>query len=103
MAYAVFQTGAKQYRVSEADVIDVDLLEGDPGTEITLSEVLLAGSGDSVKLGQALEGASIVAEVVEHYRGPKGVAYKYKRRKGYQRKVGYRRALTKLKIKSIKA
>jgi large subunit ribosomal protein L21 len=103
MAYAVFQTGAKQYRVSEADVIDVDLLEGDPGSELTFSQILLVGGGDSVKMGEALKDAKIVAEVVEHYRGPKGIAYKYKRRKGYQRKVGYRRSLTKLKIKSITA
>lgn len=103
MAYAVFQTGAKQYRVSEADIIDVDLLEGDPGSELTFSEVLMVGGGDSVKIGAALKGASVVAEVVEHYRGPKGVAYKYKRRKGYQRKVGYRRELTRLRIKTISA
>jgi large subunit ribosomal protein L21 len=101
MAYAVFQTGAKQYRVSVADVIDVEKLDAEPGSELTFSEVLLVGEGAGVKVGEATRGATIVAEVLEQYKGPKGIAFKYKRRKGYHRKVGYRRLLTKLKIKSI--
>jgi large subunit ribosomal protein L21 len=101
MAYAVFQTGAKQYRVSVADVIDVEKLEAEPGTVLTFSDVLLVGEGAGVKAGEAAQGATVVAEVIEQYKGPKGVAYKYKRRKGYQRKVGYRRRLTKLFIKEI--
>lgn len=101
MAYAVFQTGAKQYRVSEADIIDVDYLSVEPGNDITFSDVLLVGEGAGVKIGAAAKGATVVAEVVEQYRGPKLVAFKYRRRKGYTRKVGFRRDLTKLKIKSI--
>lgn len=101
MAYAVFQTGAKQYRVSVADVIDVEKLDAEPGSVVTFSDVLLVGEGDSVKAGAAAGGTTIEAEVLEQHRGPKGVAYKYKRRKGYQRKVGFRRSLTKLFIKSI--
>jgi large subunit ribosomal protein L21 len=103
MAYAVFQTGSKQYRVSVGDVIDVDLLEGEQGKELKFSNVLLLGEGADLKIGQAVGSANVVAEVVEHYKGPKLVAYKYKRRKGYHRKVGFRRRLTKLKITSIGA
>ena len=103
MAYAVFQTGSKQYRVSVGDVIDVDLLDGEQGKELKFSDVLMLGEGSDLKIGQAVGSANVVAEVVEHYKGPKIVAYKYKRRKGYHRKVGFRRRLTKLKITSIGA
>jgi len=101
MAYAVFQTGAKQYRVSVSDIIDVEKLDAETGAELTFSEVLLVGEGAGVKVGEAARGATVIAKVVEQYKGPKGVAFKYRRRKGYTRKVGYRRALTKLEITSI--
>ena len=103
MAYAVFQTGSKQYRVSVGDVIDVDLLHVEPGAEHTFSNVLLVGEGAGVKIGEGVRSASVVAEVMENYRGPKGIAFKFRRRKGYAKKTGYRRELTKLKIKSIAA
>ena len=103
MAYAVFQTGAKQYRVSVGDIIDVDLLDGEQGKELTFSNVLMLGEGSGLKIGQAVGSASVVAEVLEQYKGPKVIAYKYKRRKGYHRTVGFRRRLTKLKITSIGA
>jgi len=101
MAYAVFKSGGKQYRVSVSDVIDVDLLDAEPGAVVTLSDVLLVGEGAGVKAGSAVQGATITAEVVEQRKGPKLVAYKYKRRKGYHRKVGFRSRLTRLSIKSI--
>lgn len=101
MAYAVFQTGAKQYRVTVSDVIDVEKLDAEPGTVLTFSDVLLVGEGDGVKVGESVRGATVEAEVIEQYKGPKGWAFKYRRRKGYQRKVGFRRPLTKLFIKSI--
>jgi large subunit ribosomal protein L21 len=103
MAYAVFQTGSKQYRVTVGDVIDVDLLPLEPGVDHTFSDVLLVGEGAGVKIGAAARGANVVAEVMENYRGPKGIAFKFRRRKGYAKKIGYRRELTKLKIKSIAA
>ncbi len=101
MAYAVFQTGAKQYRVSVADVIDVEKLDAEPGTVLTFSDVLLVSEESGVKVGDAVRGVTVEAEVIEQYKGPKGVAFKYRRRKGYHRKVGFRRLLTKLFIKSI--
>ena len=101
MSYAVIRTGSKQYRVSVSDVLDVDRIQGEPGTVTTFSDVLLVGEGSGVKVGGALSGASVVAEVVEQLRGPKGIAYKYKRRKGYHRTVGFRRELTRVFIKEI--
>lgn len=103
MAYAIIKTGGKQYRVAEGDVIDVEKLDLEPGTETTLSDVLFAGEGSDIKLGDALSKASVVAEVLEQTKGKKVIAYKYRRRKGYHRTVGHRRKLTRLKIKSITA
>lgn len=101
MAYAVFKTGGKQYRVAQGDVIDVEKLEGEAGAEITFSEVLLTGEGADVKTTPI--GAAVVAEVVEQFKDKKVLAYKYRRRKGYHRTVGHRRRLTRLKITSITA
>jgi large subunit ribosomal protein L21 len=102
MAYAVIQTGGKQYRVAEGDVIDVEKLEVEPGTDATFSEVLLVSNGSDITVGSPLiAGASVVAEVVDQHKDEKVIAFKYKRRKGYHRTVGHRRQLTKLKIKSI--
>ena len=101
MAYAIIRTGGRQYRVAEGDTVDVDLLEVEPGKTATLSDVLLYADGDKVTHGSPIEGAKITAEVVEHRKDKKVVAFKYKRRKGYHRTVGHRRKLTRLKIKSI--
>ena len=103
MAYAIIKTGGKQYRVSTGDVIEVEKLDVEAGGEATFSEVLLVGSGSEIKSGDALKGASVIAEVVEQIKGPKVLAFKYRRRKGYHRTVGHRRKLTRLKIKSIPA
>ncbi len=101
MAYAIIKTGGKQYRVSQGDVIEVEKLGGDVGSEAKFSEVLLVGKGGDLKSGDALQGASVGAEIVEQFKGPKVIAYKYRRRKGYHRTVGHRRQLTRLKITSI--
>ena len=101
MSYAIIKTGGKQYRVAPGDVIEVEKLAGETGSEATFNEVLLVADGGEIKSGDALKGISVVAEVVEQFKGPKVLAYKYRRRKGYHRTVGHRRRLTKLKIKSI--
>jgi large subunit ribosomal protein L21 len=101
MAYAIIRTGGRQYRVAEGDTVDVDLLEVEPGKTATLADVLMYADGDKVTHGSPIEGAKITAEVVEHRKDKKVIAFKYKRRKGYHRTVGHRRKLTRLKIKSI--
>ena len=103
MAYAIVQTGGKQYRVAAGDVIDVEKLDVEAGTETAL-EVLMIANDSDVKIGTPLlTGASVTAEVVDQHKGDKVIAFKYKRRKGYHRTVGHRRQLTRLKIKSITA
>ena len=98
-AYAVIQTGGKQYRVLQGDVFDVERLPGEAGDAIALDHVLAISDGKSLKTGTPnLDGATVKVEVVSQFRGPKLVAFKKKRRKGYTRKVGHRQALTKIKV-----
>ena len=101
MAYAIIRTCGRQYRVAEGDTVDVDLLDVEPGKTATLGEVLLHADGDKVTHGSPIEGAKVTAEVLEHRKDKKVIAFKYKTRKGYHRTVGHRRKLTRLKIKSI--
>ena len=104
MAYAVIQTGGKQYRVAEGDVIEVEKLDLEAGAEAKFAEVLLVANDAGVSVGAPhVSGASVVADVVEQAKAPKVIAFKYKRRKGYHRTVGHRRQVTRLKIKSISA
>jgi large subunit ribosomal protein L21 len=103
MAYAIFKTGGKQYRVNQGDIIEIEKLDVEPGSETTFNEVLFIGEGGDIKVGAELKGASVVAEVVEQFKGPKLLHYRYKRRKGYHRSVGHRQKLTRVKIKSIAA
>ena len=103
MAYAIIKTGGKQYRVAEGDVIEVEKLAGEPGSETTFSPIFFSNDG-AIKLGaDALKGASVVAEVIGGKKAPKVIAFKYRRRKGYHRTVGHRRQLTQLRIKSVTA
>ena len=102
MAYAVIKTGGKQYRVQEGDKLDVEKLDLAVDSEITFDEILLVGEGDSVKVGApSVAGASVKAKVVAQTRGPKGVAFKFKRRKGFHKTIGFRRHLTTLEIVAI--
>jgi len=101
MAYAIFKTGGKQYRVAEGDLIDVEKLDTDIGGSITFSEVLFHADGEKTKVASDLGGASVTAEVIDQRKGDKVIAYKYRRRKGYHRTVGHRRKLTRLKITGI--
>ena len=104
MGYAVIQTGGKQYRVAEGDVIEVERLDLEPGADAKFEEVLLVSNGGGVSIGAPLvTGAAVTAEILEQTKAPKVIAFKYKRRKGYHRTVGHRRQLTRLKIKSITA
>ncbi len=102
MSYAVFKTGGKQYRVQEGDKLDVEKLDVEVDEEVRFGEVLLMSDGSNTTVGTPLiEGASVTAKVIDQFRGPKEVAFKLKRRKGYHKTKGYRRALTKLEITGI--
>ena len=101
--FAVIRSGGKQYRVVKDEVITVERLDGEVGKTLKLEEVLLLG-GDSHRAGAPLvAGAAVEAEIVEHGRGEKVVAFKKKRRKNTHRKRGHRQPYTKLKITAIQA
>ena len=102
MAYAIIKSGGRQFRVSEGDTIDLDLLDVDPGKTATFSDVLMFADGKNVAHGNPLiDGAKVTVEVLEQRKDKKVIAFKFKRRKGYHRTVGHRRKLTRVKIKSI--
>lgn len=101
--FAVIRTGGKQYKVATDDVLSIEKLEGDVGSSLTLSEVLMVG-GETLTSGAPLvAGASVVAEILEQGRGDKVIAFKKKRRKNTHRKRGHRQPFTKVKITAIHA
>ena len=102
MEYAIIQTGGKQYRVGKGALLDVEKLEGEAGQEIRLEPVLALRKESGLQVGRpSLEGASVKAQIVMQTKGPKVINFKFKRRKGYHRKVGHRQELTRLKILEI--
>jgi large subunit ribosomal protein L21 len=99
--YAVFEDGSHQYKVEAGALVQVDYREGDKGTRVEFSRVLLHADGGTVQIGQpALEGARVVAEVVDH-PSVKTITGKYRRRKNYRRVKGHRQYYTLVKIKHI--
>ena len=99
--FAVIKTGGRQYRVVPDDVLEIGKIAGDVGTIVQLGEVLLVG-GDTPVLGApTVPGATVAAEVLQHKRGPKVIAFKKRRRKNSRRKRGYRDEITVLRITEI--
>jgi large subunit ribosomal protein L21 len=101
MMFAVIKTGGRQYRVVPEDVLEIGKIEGEVGSIVQLSEVLLVGSDTAVLGSPTVAGASVAAEVLQHKRGPKVIAFKKRRRKNSRRKRGYRDELTVLRITEI--
>lgn len=100
--YAVIATGGKQFKVQEKDVVAIEKLAGDIGNKVTFTEVLAMGEGADIKVGTpTIEGAKVEAEIIDQFRGPKLIAFKMKRRKGYRKRKGHRQDLTKVRILSI--
>lgn len=99
--FAVIKTGGRQYRVVPDDVLEIGKIAGDVGTIVQLGEVLVVG-GDSPVLGvPTVAGASVAAEVLDHKRGPKVIAFKKRRRKNSRRKRGYRDEITVIRVTEI--
>jgi large subunit ribosomal protein L21 len=98
--FAVIQTGGKQYKVANGDVIRVEKLAGEAGGSVVLDQVLMVGE----KIGAPLvAGAKVVAEVVAQARGPKLIVFKKRRRQSSRRKNGHRQDITILRITDITA
>jgi large subunit ribosomal protein L21 len=100
--YAVLETGSKQYRVTAGDTLKIERLAVDAGKPVTFDRVLLVNNDGKLAVGSpTVANATVVADVVEHIRGEKTIAFKMKRRKGYHKTVGHRQELTVVKIKEI--
>lgn len=100
--YAVIQTGGKQYRVSQGDLITIERLEGAAGDRVEIASVLMVAEGNQLTVGQPhLEQARVVGTIVRQERGPKVLIYKHKRRKGYQKRQGHRQSQTLLRVSEI--
>jgi len=101
--YAVIKTGGKQYQVTEGDVIQVDLMQGQPGDPVEIDDVLMVKTDSDVKIGTPMvKGAKVSATIMDHVKGKKIVVFKFKRRKDYRRKQGHRQKYTKLRIEAIR-
>ncbi len=102
MNLAVIEVTGKQYLVKEGDVIQTDRLPAEPGQAFTMDKVILFWNGKELVVGRPyLDGYAVKGEVVAAARGPKVIAYKYKRRKDYHRKVGHRQAVFTVTVKEI--
>jgi large subunit ribosomal protein L21 len=102
--YAVVETGGKQYRVAPGDVVKVETLTGEPGTEVVLGRVL-AFSSESGELlaGKAAESVQVKGTIESHGRGDKVIVFKFKRKKQYKRTIGHRQNFTAVKVSEIVA
>lgn len=102
--FAVIQTGGKQYLVKTGQVLKIEKLPGEKGSQVVFDKVLMTASEDGaeVKLGHPyLEGAKVSAEILEQGRGKKVLVIKYKPKVRYRRKRGHRQYFTKVKIIQI--
>ena len=100
--YAVIRTGGKQYKVTENDVVAIERLDAEAGGELTFSEVLALHDGKAAKIGAPLvEGAQVIADVLEQRKASKVIIFKKKRRQNYRRKNGHRQFETVVRISAI--
>jgi len=99
--FAVIKAGGKQYRVIEDQVLKVEGIQGEPGTIVQLGDVIMLG-GDTPQIGSPMiEGASVAAEILDHVRGAKVIAFKKRRRKNSRRKRGHRQDFVLIRISEI--
>jgi large subunit ribosomal protein L21 len=101
--YAVVNSGGKQYKVQQGQVLRVEKISGDVGNPVTFERVLMFSDGENVSIGQpALEDVAVEGHIVEQGKAKKLIVFKYKKRKRYRRKKGHRQEFTAVLIDSIK-
>jgi len=99
--YAIIETGGKQYKVSEGDIIFIEKLEVNEGDVITLDKVVAIGGDDGIKVASEVSSANVSAKVLKNGKEKKIIVYKMKPKKGYRRKQGHRQPYTKIQIEKI--
>ncbi|GAE87075.1 50S ribosomal protein L21 [Acetivibrio straminisolvens] len=102
--YAIIETGGKQYKVQEGDVVFVEKLANDEGSTVTFDKVVAVSKEDKVSFGAPfVSNASVTAKVLSHGKDKKIIVFKFKPKKGYRRKQGHRQPYTKIQIEKINA
>ena len=102
--FAIIETGGKQYKVNEGDIIFIEKLDVAEGDKITFDKVLAVGSEDGLKAGAPyVEGATVTAKVLKNGKGKKITVFTYKPKKNEKRKKGHRQPYTKVEITGINA
>ena len=99
--YAIIATGGKQYKVAKGDVLDVEKLDAQPGDKVELPVLLLNDGKQTIVDAASLQDKKVTAEVVEQFKGPKQLVFKFKKRKNYKKLRGHRQNLTRVKIESV--
>ena len=100
--YAIIKSGSKQYKVSRGDLICIDLLEKKTGESVEFKDVLFLKNDDDFIVGKPnVPNCVVKGEVIDEILGPKVIAFKYKRRKNYSRKIGHRQRYVRVKIIEI--
>ena len=99
--FAIVEVGGKQYRVEEGREVVVDRLDAAEGATVELRTLLVSDGGD-LRLGDEEEKAQVTARVVEHFRGPKIIISRFKPKRGWRKKAGFRAGLTRLEVQKIK-
>ena len=99
--YAVIRTGGKQYRVAEGDVLRIEKVAGDVGSELTFQDILLVGGTENPKIGRpGVSGAKVVAKIVAQDKHRKVLHFR-KEKEGWTRRRGHRQPFTEVKVTSI--
>ena len=98
--YAIIETGGKQYKVAEGDIVKVEKLGLEAGEKVTFEDVI-AVSNDGLKVGEDVKNATVEGEVVANGKAKKVIVYRYKRKSGYHKKNGHRQCYTAVKINKI--
>ncbi|MGQ0718877.1 MAG: 50S ribosomal protein L21 [Pseudonocardiales bacterium] len=99
--YAIVKSGGKQYKVAVGDVVEVEKLEGAPGTEISFPAVLLVDGSEVTTDATALGAASVSGKVIAQAKGPKIRIHKFKNKTGYHKRQGHRQQLTRVEVTGI--
>ncbi|MGH3789091.1 MAG: 50S ribosomal protein L21 [Pseudonocardiaceae bacterium] len=99
--YAIVKTGGKQYKVAVGDVVEVEKLTGEPGTEVSLPAVLLVDGSTVTADAATLGAASVLGKVVAQVKGPKIRIHKFKNKTGYHKRQGHRQQLTRVEVTGI--
>ena len=100
--YAIIETGGKQFRVSEGDIIRTDLIETEVGTSVTFDRVILAANGDDVSIGAPLvSGVSVTGTVLRQAKDKKILVFRYKPKKRVRKLNGHRQRFAEVRIDKI--